>query len=205
MVNTDNGWGIRNNNISNIIWYKNYDETTPNRRKFLIKKILEFNPKSVLELGACAGCNLQFLKNYDLEIVGLEANKYAIDYGRKTKSFANFVEQDITKNWNIGKKFDIIFSSGVLMHIHPFKIMFVLSEIVKYTNIGGIFIEDFIEIEKDNSKFKADGFRGSYNYINRFKSIKQSLNINVNDLPIDCERHKIADCNLKLITMKISL
>src|SRR4030042_174321 len=80
--------------------------------------------KSILELGCSVGRNLYFLfKGGFKKVHGVEINERAkelarINYG---KEIADIIETSSIEDWlkKNKKKFDVVFVSGVFMHIHP--------------------------------------------------------------------------------------
>ena len=76
--------------------------------------------QSVVELGCNIGLNLKALKtiNSNFEIAGYEINKNAVIKAKEMKVGEIFEESVITKIVS-PKKYDLSFTSGVLIHINP--------------------------------------------------------------------------------------
>lgn len=74
---------------------------------------------SCLELGTNVGLNLQAIKLLlpEASIAGVEINKKAAAECRKINGVEMFEESILT--FNSEKKWDLTFTSGVLIHIHP--------------------------------------------------------------------------------------
>ena len=76
--------------------------------------------QSVVELGCNIGLNLKALKtiNSNFEVAGYEINKNAVIKAKEMKVGEIFEESVITKIVS-PKKYDLSFTSGVLIHINP--------------------------------------------------------------------------------------
>lgn len=87
---------------------------------------------SVLEVGCNVGHKLEILSSLgDYRLYGLEPSKYALQKGRNRLLEVNFVEGDV---FDIPLKddfFDLVFTSGVLIHISPEDLPEGLSEIYR--------------------------------------------------------------------------
>jgi pseudaminic acid biosynthesis-associated methylase len=88
----------------------------------LFGQILRITPgvKSIVELGCNIGLNLQALKriNNNFELCGYEINKIAAQKARDLK-IANIIDGTILDVLSTGKKYDLCFTAGVLIHINP--------------------------------------------------------------------------------------
>ena len=80
---------------------------------------LSRRPESVLELGCNLGINLHAIKMLlpQAEITGVEINPQAAQEARKIPG-AEIVEASIIE-YEPGRKWDFVFTSGVLIHINP--------------------------------------------------------------------------------------
>lgn len=95
-------------------------------------------PKSVLEIGANIGSNLKAIdnlyKNHDqnIQLFGLEPNKKANKI-LKTQGIRNFtnVQGAAQSIAALDSSFDIVFTCGVLIHIHPDTLYEAMSEIYR--------------------------------------------------------------------------
>lgn len=116
---------------------------------------------NALELGANIGLNLDALKKaYPIaKMYGVEINKTACDVGKKKHTFYN----NSVYNFTSKKKYDLVFSSGVLIHQNPkylkkfYQKLYGLSK--KYIYIAEYFNPTPVEIEYRNKKellFKRD-------------------------------------------------
>jgi spore coat polysaccharide biosynthesis protein SpsF len=125
----------------------------------LIKNKITIN--SALELGANVGINLDALKKVypKAKMHGVEINKAACDIGKKKHKYYNKSAYDFKTK----KKFDLVFSSGVLIHQNPknlkkfYQKLYSLSK--KYIYIAEYFNPTPVEIDYRNKKkllFKRD-------------------------------------------------
>ena len=125
----------------------------------LIKNKVTIN--SALELGANVGINLDALKKVypKAKMHGVEINKAACDIGKKKHKYYN----KSAYNFKTKKKFDLVFSSGVLIHQNPknlkkfYQKLYSLSR--NYIYIAEYFNPTPVEIDYRNNKkllFKRD-------------------------------------------------
>lgn len=109
-------------------------------------------PKDCLEFGANIGANLVALKSLypNINIHGVEINNLAYKELVKILDKKNSYNQSI-ESFNLKKKFDLVFTKGVLIHINPknlekiYEKMFKLSKkyilIVEYYNPKPVSVE----------------------------------------------------------------
>jgi len=94
---------------------------------------LEFN--RILEVGCNVGNQLHVLKkNGYSDLWGIELQDYAVDVARKRTSGLNIVKGTAFDIPFKNDFFDLVFTSGVLIHISPDDIDKVLDEIYRCTN-----------------------------------------------------------------------
>lgn len=88
------------------------------RKKFFERIVKETNPTTILEIGCNIGGNLKIISEIDPEIqlFGIEPNKKALEIARKNSPNAKITEKSV---FELSKKskFDLVFTSGVLIHI----------------------------------------------------------------------------------------
>lgn len=99
--------------------------------KFLADQIIEQSPKSVLEFGCGAGRNLICLKEKQnaIKVSGFDINKAAIEVGRQQNPSLLLETRSIYETHDIpDAAFDVVFTSGVLMHIPHEKVSSVIHE-----------------------------------------------------------------------------
>jgi spore coat polysaccharide biosynthesis protein SpsF len=78
------------------------------------------NCKSIIEFGSNIGLNLMAIKNLipDIELSAIEINKNACDKLKKIVN-QNNIKNDSILNVKLNKKYDIVLTKGVLIHINP--------------------------------------------------------------------------------------
>lgn len=132
--------------------------------------------KNVLEFGCNIGLNLKAIKklNQKCELNGVEINQAAVKEARRIKG-ANIVEDSIY-NVNFSKKFDLVFTKGVLIHLNPKLINKAYKKIYdhskKYILIAEYYNPIPVEINYRGNKgklFKRD-FAGEM--LNKYKDLK---------------------------------
>jgi len=161
------------------------DEYTDRNNDFLIKnninlfeKILKkININSLFEIGCNRGLNLEAINNInkDISLYGLEINKKAYDI-IKEKNICKECFNISINDFNISKKYDLVLTKGVLIHLNPDKLdsiyqkMYDLSN--KYILIAEYYSRDVREIlyrGHSNKLFKRD-FCGEI--MDKFKDLK---------------------------------
>ncbi len=124
--------------------------------------------KSICELGANKGHNLQALNEIDndLELVGVEVNKQACDILKQDKNIEGILSS--IQDFEPKKSYDLVFTAGVLIHLSPNELDSVYSKIFnlshKYILINEYFNPRPVELKYRNhldKLFKRD-FGGEF-------------------------------------------
>jgi len=109
------------------------------------KMILELIPgiESACEFACNIGANLKALKylNTNLKLAGKEINEYAVKLLEKDGVGEIKAGSVITEGFN--KEFDLVFSRGVLIHIHPSKIPDVMKNMAKHSRKYVLIYENY--------------------------------------------------------------
>ena len=102
-------------------------------------------PKECLELGANIGANLVALKELfpEIKTYGVEINKFAFQHLAKTIGKKYCYNQSI-ENFNKNKKYDLVFTKGVLIHINPGNINKVYEKLFRMSKKYILIIEYFL-------------------------------------------------------------
>jgi spore coat polysaccharide biosynthesis protein SpsF len=76
--------------------------------------------QSIIELGTNQGVNLKILHNMfpGSELVGVEINTRAAEIARGREGVTKIIESSLL-DLDVSHKFDLSFTAGVLIHIHP--------------------------------------------------------------------------------------
>jgi len=131
----------------------------------------------ILEVGCNVGVQLQGLQKIGFKnLYGIELQQYAVELAKKYTKNINLIQGSIFDIPFKNSYFDLIFTSGLLIHISPNNIEEAMSEIHRCTNryIWGFeyYADKYIEVpyrEKNNLLWKADFAKL---YINQFKDLK---------------------------------
>jgi pseudaminic acid biosynthesis-associated methylase len=109
----------------------------------------------VLEVGANVGCQLQALKTMGFEnLYGIELQRYAVEQARGRLNGIDIIQASAFDIPFKDGYFDLVFTSGVLIHISPEQIEKALSEIVRCTRCYVWGFEYYAE------SYKAVRYRG---------------------------------------------
>lgn len=135
-----------------------------NKKKFfnnIIKKTGKL--ESVFEIGTNIGLNLDELKKLDskIETFGVEINEYAF---KECKKKGHHIFNNSIIDFKIEKKFDLVFTSGVLIHINPKKLNHVYSKLFNLSK-KYILIEEYFNptpIQITYRKFKNKLFKRDF-------------------------------------------
>ena len=106
-------------------------------RTSINERFLSGVPKSfrILEVGCNVGTQLEVLSNMGFEhLYGIELQRYAVDIARKRLSSIDIIAGSI---FDIPFKdgfFDLVFTSGVLIHISPETISTAIHELIRCSN-----------------------------------------------------------------------
>lgn len=134
-------------------------------------------PKNCLEFGANIGANLIALKKLFPDIVthGVEINTFAFNQLKKILGKKNIYNQSI-ESFNKTKKYDLVFTKGVLIHINPKNLNKIYEKMYKLSNKYILIIEYYnpkpVSIDYRGHKdklFKRD-FAGEI--MKKYKSLK---------------------------------
>jgi len=109
---------------------------THERSKWICKFFKDFEFNSCFEAGVNCGRNIYHLESEfpEVEFAGIDINKEAVDYG-KTKVNADLCVGSLSDlNEIVKKKYDLVFTMAVLIHIAPEEIEKVIDNIISITN-----------------------------------------------------------------------
>jgi SAM-dependent methyltransferase len=114
---------------------KHYWDYHSQRSKWFASKI-DQSVKSVFEVGCNSGRNLRFILDArpDIKVGGVDINQKAIDLAIKNIPEGEFTWDSIYNNNWVAEKYDLVFTSGVLLHIVPEKIEELIANIVNKSN-----------------------------------------------------------------------
>jgi len=116
-----------------LLWHNNYGVT----RTALNRRFLERLPKSarILEVGCNVGNQLRLLHDMGYTgLHGIEIQSYAVQLAQKRVPYATIVEGSALEIPFPDRHFDLVFTSGVLIHIAPPDVGQTLGEIHRAAN-----------------------------------------------------------------------
>lgn len=135
----------------------------------------------ILEVGCNVGIQLLFLQRMGFKnLYGIELQSYAVELAKSRTKNINIIQGtafDIPFRDNF---FDLVFTSGVLIHIHPSDIVSAIKEIYRCTNeyIWGFeyYSNEYVEVKyrgKENLLWKANFSRLYLNTFNDLELVKE--------------------------------
>lgn len=107
----------------------------PNTRgEKLIDFLSDKDVETVLEIGCSSGRNLKYLSEHsDLKLNGIDINKIAIQEAKKNVPSASVRVCNI-HNLRSKKKYDVVYTGGVIMHMPPDDVVEVLQRCISISN-----------------------------------------------------------------------
>ncbi|MBI1829461.1 MAG: methyltransferase domain-containing protein [Thaumarchaeota archaeon] len=89
----------------------------------------------ILELGCNIGLVLSSLKKMGFaNLYGLELNKKSFEIAKENNPNITFINSSMEDYDSKGEHFDLVYTSGVLIHIHPDALNAIIHKIVSLTN-----------------------------------------------------------------------
>lgn len=148
----------------------------------------------ILEIGCNVGNQLRLLQEMGFKnLYGIELQNYAVERAKELTSNINIIQASAEDIPFKDGFFDLVFTSGVLIHISPENVVKILDEIHRCSKkyIWGFeyYSEDYAEIkyrDKENILWKTDFCNL---YLERFKDLKTFEKVNYkysNNHNIDC-------------------
>ena len=91
------------------------------RRKWFVEQLKRYQFSSVFEIGYFSGRNLKHISEAfgDVSLAGLEINKKAVSFAKARLPDADLLNMDLHDMYKITNKYDLVFTSGVLIHVPP--------------------------------------------------------------------------------------
>ncbi|ODS35513.1 methyltransferase type 11 [Candidatus Altiarchaeales archaeon WOR_SM1_SCG] len=157
-----------------------YKKTWGTTRTELNEEFLSFLDKDktkILEVGSNVGNQLLSLQSIGFKnLYGIEISKYAVEKSKERTKGINIICGSAFDLPFKDEYFDLIFTSGVLMHISPKDINFALDEIHRCSKkyIFGLeyYADECKEIEYRGNKNMLWKANFCQMYLNRFKNLK---------------------------------
>lgn len=187
------------NTASPAEWNKWYKDNFGITKDELNAKFLEGLPKNarILEVGCNVGQQLLGLQRLGFtELYGIELQDYAVEKAKSSTKNINIIKGS---GFDIPFKngfFDLVFTNGVLIHIHPNDLPKIMSEMNRVSNklIWGF--EYHSEEPKQVNYRGHEGFLWKMDYAEKFRSVAPELKVIKKEiLPYLTDQHKgNADC-----------
>ncbi len=144
----------------------------------MLSKAISPSPNSVLEVGCNIGRNLAVLNNFISELHGIEPNAEACKTARQNPKLANvnILEGDGFNLPFSNESVDLVFTSGVLIHVSPDDLDKFVDEIYRVSRRYILVIEYFSHTPVSIPYRGLEGYLfkrdfGSY-YLDRFPSLR---------------------------------
>ncbi|MBU3126672.1 pseudaminic acid biosynthesis-associated methylase [Clostridium tagluense] len=147
----------------------------------------------ILEIGCNVGNQLRSLQEMGFKnLYGIELQNYAVERAKELTNNINIIQASADDIPFKDGFFDLVFTSGVLIHISPENVVKILEEIYRCSNkyIWGFeyYSENYSEIkyrEKENILWKTDFSNLYLKRFHRLKSLKQINYKYVNNENVD--------------------
>ena len=106
------------------------------RSQWFVEQIKDYKFNSVFEIGYFSGRNLKYITEAfpKASIGGLEVNKRAVKFAQEKLPRAKLLHMDLHDMHNINEKYDLVFTSGVLIHVPPDELMNVAKKCLDLSN-----------------------------------------------------------------------
>lgn len=176
------------------------------RSRWLVEQLHKYQFESIFEVGYFAGRNIKHVKEAfpNVDISGLEINPKASKFARDKLQMPYLLCMDAHDMHNINDQYDIVFTSGMLIHVPPNDIPELLKKMHKITSKYLMHIESIGNNEvvagpkhlKPSYKV-SDQLQFAPDLISIYKKMK--LNPQVIELPENCRTNGASE----LIIIKV--
>ncbi len=120
---------------------KTYSKITFNKiNQCHLNKFISMLPKKakVLDAGCGSGKDVQYFKDYRIEVIGIDAAEKMIKEAKKNVKGAKFKKMDMAKTKFKDKTFDGIWASGSLIHEEKCDVHMILEELKRILKDKGV-------------------------------------------------------------------
>jgi len=103
------------------------------RSLWFVEQLKQFEFSSIFEVGFFAGRNLRYIKETfpTKQLAGIEVNKAAVAFAKEKLGLPELAHLDLHKLDEMKSTHDIVFSSGVLIHVPPEEIPEALNKFIR--------------------------------------------------------------------------
>ena len=187
------------NTFSASEWNKWYSENFGITKDDLNEKFLSDIKKDVriLEIGCNVGQQLLALQRLGFtNLYGIELQSYAVEKAKEQTKDINIIKGSGFDTPFKDGYFDLVFTNGVLIHIHPNDIPTIMMEMMRVSNKYIWGFEYYNETPKQIKYRGHDGFMWKMDYAEKFAEINPAVNVvKMEILPYISEAHKgNSDC-----------
>lgn len=168
-----------------------YEGFKDDRREWLARKVLDLQPRSVMEVGCFGGYNLRHIHRLDpaVKLTGVDINETALAYAQKNLPKLTTINSSI---YDLSKlesnSVDVIVTAGVLIHIPNWDLISdqkdirliqgIIDQFVRIARVGILHAEHHSE---KFSKMPKKGMRYIHNYRELYSSeydvkVEEALN-----------------------------
>jgi hypothetical protein len=184
-------WASKDLNVINSYW------TSPpatKRSLWFVDQLRQYEFESIFEVGYFSGRNIKYLHDVfdSVYISGLEINKKAVRFARQKLPDLELLSMNLHDMNSIDKKYDVVFSSGVLIHVPPEDLKGAVEKMIGISNKYVMHIESIGNNEVTagpkhlNPTYKISGqTQWAPDLLAIYKDLGYN-NIRVVDLPEDC-------------------
>jgi pseudaminic acid biosynthesis-associated methylase len=180
-------------------WNKWYSDNFGINKDDLNKKFLDDIPKDskILEVGCNVGQQLLALQRMGFtNLYGIELQSYAVEKAKEQTKDINIFKGSGFDTPFKDNYFDLVFTNGVLIHIHPNDLPTIMKEMVRVSKkyIWGF---EYYAEQPTQIKYRGhDGFMWKMDYAKKFMEVDPSLKeVKKEILPYLSEQHKgNSDC-----------
>lgn len=198
-----NHWATKKNNVIQSYW-----DSPPatKRSKWFVNQLNKYKFDHIFEVGFFSGRNLKYIGESfpDVKISGLEINKGAVKFAKERLPKANLLHMDLHNMDACPVSADIVFTSGVLIHVPPSELPGVCEKILKHANKYVMHIESVGNNEvtagpkKLNPTYKvSDQVQWSPDLVKIYRSM--GYYVSITQLPDECKTNGASE----LITIKL--
>ncbi|EHJ01503.1 pseudaminic acid biosynthesis-associated methylase [Clostridium sp. DL-VIII] len=159
----------------------------------LFLKDLNINDMRILEVGCNVGNQLSLLQKMGYKnLYGIELQPYAVQRAKELTEGINIIQGEANDIPFKDEYFDLVFTSGVLIHVSPENLNSVIKEIIRCSRkyIWGFeyYSEKFTEVNyrgNSNALWKGDYAKKYIECCPELKVVKQQQYKYTNDLNVD--------------------
>ena len=164
------------------------------RSKWFVEQLKNYQFNSIFEIGYFSGRNLKYIEEAfpESSINGLEINKKAVEFAKAKLPKAELMHMNLHDMHTVNKKYDIVFTSGVLIHVPPDEIPNVLLKCLDLSTGYVMHIESIGkgEVAAGPKHLKptykvSDQLQWNQDLVSIYKNI--GFNVKVVKLPDECK------------------